>query len=329
MNKNINPLYLCYNNVQGVRQLAGASAVFIAGHENRYDTEFIYARSVGSEIYAYFNLVSRPDVRVGPLNESFYMGDHTKVPLWPYPDYGKRSIYPDTHLTDIQVGSIWTDHAVKYLSDVMAEGRIDGFFFDVLGSQLWSTAQFQEWPAQEQALWRQGAVDLIRRIDEARRKINPNFKIVTNNTWPKAPEAEKYIDGVCAEHHPYTNTFMVNYMNKPFSDLGHKRSFVVALNQTDVDLWANSPGVTHVALVPKNSSYGTAISPHLPYNDIRAEELIGQLNSQIVILKDQLSLEKASNVQLTELLTIERNDNEKLRDGIESVLLTLEKLSDG
>ncbi len=329
MNTSINPLYLSYDSTAGVRELAKASAVFIAGHENRYHDDFVYARSVGAEVYGYFNLVSRPDIRVGPLNESFYMGDHTKVPLWPLPNYGSRSIYPNTHLTDIQVGSIWTDYAVNFLSTIMAEGKIDGIMLDVLGSQLWSTAKYQEWPETEKALWRQGAVDLARRLDDARRKINPDFKIVTNNTWPAVPEAEKYVDGVVAEHHPFTNTFMVNYMNRAFSNLGHRRTFVIALSPAEVLLWANAPGVTHVALVPKASNYGVAIDPKIPYTDLRTIELVGKLNREIISLKDQLSIEKAGNIQLRELINIERDNNDKLRSGIESALITLENLSNG
>ena len=81
--------------------------MLIAGRCNRYEPEFAAARAKGAEVLAYLNPASRPDQRVCALDQAFYMNNYGAVPLWPYPSYGQRSIWPNTqddrHAAGLQV----------------------------------------------------------------------------------------------------------------------------------------------------------------------------------------------------------------------------------
>jgi len=94
-------------------------------------------------------------------------------------------------------------------------------------------------------------MDLVRRLDARRRAIKPDFIIVSNNVWEagkmSAVEAEQYLDGVVIEHPKPLNPWHVNYVKKPFGNLGHRRVLVIANSRSEAQAWAKVQGVTHVS----------------------------------------------------------------------------------
>lgn len=331
-NYKVNPFFFCYKSVENVVNYAAPSAIFVAGHENRYDPAFQEARKRGAEVFAYFNLVNRPDTRVGPLNSAFYMGDPNKVPLWPYPTPGARSTWPNTKMVDLRVGSIWLDHAMDYLESVITEGVVDGFFLDVIGSQLYNTSDWKNWPVGEQTLWQEGAHSAMRRLDEIRRRINPEFKFITNNTWHRLPEVEKYVDGVCMEHSLSTSLFHTNYVGRAFNDLRHRRVFVIARDAAESKAWAEVNGVTHVtnvALTSQGGSYASPTPPAVPYNDLRESETVAKLERQITELLDTIEVVTAEKQHIQDLLNIERNENDKLIEALDHITSIAENARNG
>jgi hypothetical protein len=247
-----NPFGIAYGSVNGVAQYGHPSGMLITGRCNRYDQEFADARANGAEVLAYLDAPERPDSRVCGLDSEFYMGDPSQVPLWP----GERVNYPNTHLTDIRVGSAWTNFVVAYIEnlmrdDLMHEDKVDGVFLDVIGARLWgSLANWDSWPQQERDDWTNGAVDLVRRLDASRRAINPRFIIVNNSVWDTPGGAglrgEEYVDGICLEHSPLSD-YHKRVAGKPYGNLGHRRVLAIAPSDISAQDWANVQGVTHVS----------------------------------------------------------------------------------
>jgi hypothetical protein len=107
-------------------------------------------------------------------------------------------------------------------------------------------------------------VDLVRRLDESRRRINPRFIIVNNNTWdrgnadPRGLAGEPYVDGVVLEHHAATETFNTAYAGHAFGNLGHRRVLIIAQSTADAQAWQSVPGVTHIS---DQSYYGYPTPP--------------------------------------------------------------------
>ena len=247
-----NPLGIAFKTVTNVPLYAKPTGMLIAGRCNHNDPAFQAARQKGAEVLAYVNPIARPDHFVCALDTKFYMNDIGQVPLWPYPTYGQRSPWPNTRMADIRAGSAWSNHVVKYVEGLMREGKVDGVFLDVVGVRPWSSlAEWNSWPQAEKNAFAAGNVDLVRRLDARRRAINPKFIIVANNVWEagtqRALEGERYIDGVMIEHPKPLSPWHVNYVNKPFANLGHRRVLVVANTKADAQAWAKVPGVTHVS----------------------------------------------------------------------------------
>lgn len=278
----VNPAFFTYNNIVGIDTLAKPTAIFIA-HTNRLDPAFQVARSKGAEVYGYFNLNETPDSRVSTLWEQFYMGDSTSVPRWP----GNRINWPGTHMLDLRVGSAWANYAVDHLSQRMTDGVLDGFFLDVIGGRLWgSESGWAGWSLQERQDWQAGVVDILRRLDQARRQLNPSFVIVNNNRWYDSigkyfVDGEKYVNGICIEgHDPRTNQTVVTEAARAFGVPGKRRVLTVNKDQAMATAWITSPGITHVSYAP--TGYGTAGSALTSYSDLRISEmqaLIDQLRS--------------------------------------------------
>jgi hypothetical protein len=228
-----------------------------------------------------------------PVDIGFWMGDYSKVPLW-----GTRLAQPDVPLVDISIGSVWTDYCVDYIGNLIKEDKFDGVFLDVLGWRPWmSLAAFQTWPAAEQARWTNGAVDLARRIHEKRLELNPDFKIVHNNNWQKAPQGEAYCNGVCVEHHPALvngrPSWHANNLANPFSGLP-KRNLVIAMDAADAQAWIKVPGATHVCA---QDTYLKVEAPLVPYEDLRLPELRAQVDGlKAAIQTLKVDLETASDV---------------------------------
>src|SRR5262245_8125374 len=93
-----NPAGFAYKSVSGVAQYGHPNGMLITGRCNRYDPEFAAARANGAEVLAYLDAPARPDSSGCALDNEFYLGDPSRVPLWPY---APRVNFPDTHLTDI------------------------------------------------------------------------------------------------------------------------------------------------------------------------------------------------------------------------------------
>lgn len=257
-----NPAGIAFSKETNVSLYGKPTGLLITGRCNRYEPEFATARSKGAEVLAYLNAASRPDNTVCSLDKGFYMNNYGAVPLWPYPSYGQRYIWPGTHMTDMRPGSTWILWVVSYVEKLMRERKVDGVFLDVIGGRPWNSSNWTSWSQSEKDKWTDGAVDLVRRLDAKRRAINPNFIIVNNNVWTitggstRGLAGEKYVDGVGIEGH-LLNSYHLSYIKKPFSNLGHKRTIVIS---TDAKAWAATGVPTHVT-AQKPSTYGYPLAP--------------------------------------------------------------------
>src|SRR5262245_20533022 len=170
----VNPFGLAYRSTSNVSQYAHPGGMLIASACNQSSSAFASARADGAEILVYLNPVEVPDWSLCALSDEFYNGNVANVPLWPYPSYGQRINFDGNHMTDLRVGSAWSNQVVAYIERLMREDKVDGVFLDVLGGRLWtSLANWDSWPQSEKDAWTDGAVDLARRIDASRRALNP------------------------------------------------------------------------------------------------------------------------------------------------------------
>jgi hypothetical protein len=228
-------------------------AVLITGNCNRYAPPFTAARAAGATVLAYLNPIDAYDVMPCKLSAEFYQGGHP--PLWPFPRTGERINYHNTHLADVRAGSDWSDDVVAYVERLMTEGKVDGVFLDVVGARLWSPeADWKHWDRAEQDAWTRGCVDLVRRIDERRRAINPRFIVVTNNLWDRGDSlglaGEKYVDGIMLEH-PRFDRAHEDYAGRRYGDLGHRLVLVIARDEADARRWNAVPGVDALSYQPR------------------------------------------------------------------------------
>jgi hypothetical protein len=265
--KPANPFGLFYDaSFENIDDYMQPGALLVTGNCNRYDPHFEKARAAGADVVAYLNIVEVYDHSPCRLSDTVYMGTGS-APLWPYPKYGQRVNYKNTHLTDLRAGSKWSDFAVEYISNLMREGKVDGVFLDNIGARLYSKlADWRSWDKKEQDEWTLGNVDFVRRLDEARRQIDPDFLIITNGYWDRGDSlglpGERHVDGVVLEH-PKGDDWHVKYAARNFSDLGHRRVLVIAHDTPeDTAIWDKAAGVTHVTLQP---SYHHANKPALPF----------------------------------------------------------------
>lgn len=262
-----NPFGLFYDgSFDNIDDYMQPGALLVTGNCNRYDARFEKARAAGADVLAYLNVVEVYDQSPCRLSDSVYMGTG-KAPLWPFPRYGERLNYKNTHLADLRAGSDWSDHVVEYISNLMREGKVDGVFLDNVGARLYSKlAAWKTWDKPEQDEWTRGNVDLVRRLDEARRQIDPDFLIVTNGYWDRGDSlglaGERHVDGIVLEH-PLGDDWHVKYAARNFADLGHRRVLVIARDTPeDIALWEKAAGVTHVTLQP---TYHHGGKPTMPF----------------------------------------------------------------
>lgn len=261
----VNPCGFAYSSMSGCPPYARPGGLLVAGRGTTHWTnpEWQQYREKGCKVFAYIDVVERPDTRVSAADNAFYMGDQSKVPLWPYPTPGVRSNWKDTKLTDIRAGGSWSNYAMAYMEEMMASKRVDGVFLDVLGALLWGgLANWKAWPQKEKDEWTRGCVDFVRRLSIARDRLNPTFAIVNNNVWERGDavglEGEKYVDGICLEGHASTSAYHVAYIQREFS--GKNRCTIVIAD--DAVKWAERNGVTHVT---DQKSYGTPTPPPIPF----------------------------------------------------------------
>jgi hypothetical protein len=264
-----NPLGFFWDDSFGnIEDYYHPGALIVAGNCNRYDERFAKARAAGAEVLAYFNPIEVYDTLPCKLNAQFYMGGRENVPLWPYPEYGQRINWKKTHMADIRVRSKWSNHIVEYVTGVMREGKVDGVFLDNIGARVWSKlADWKSWSKKEQDEWTDGSIDIVRRIDAARRKINPRFLIITNNVWdrkdPRGFEGERFVDGVVLEHHPL-RPWVMGYAGRPFGSGTQRRVLVMANSPEEAVAWSVVKGVTHVGWQKDYKHPGKPLVPFTP-----------------------------------------------------------------
>jgi hypothetical protein len=262
---------IAWGATTNVELYAKPTGMLIAGRCNMTDSKFAAARKKGAEVILYLNPIERPDKYVCAQDEGFYMGNRTRVPLWPYPSYGKRLNWSGTKMTDMRPGSAWVLHVVKYVETLMRERKVDGVFLDVVGGQLWSSlANWDSWSQSEKNAWTDGNIDLVKRIDAKRRAINPFFIVVNNNVWhrrndSRAVEGEKYVDGVALEHHRSSSAWHRTYVGRKFGNLGQRRVLVIARDTSEARAWAKVSGVTHVSN-QATSQYRHPTVPVIPFS---------------------------------------------------------------
>jgi len=262
-----NPVGFAYKFTTNVSSYGHPTGMVVTGRCNRYAPEFAAARANGAEVLAYLNVAQRNDSSVCAADDAFY-GPPGVTPLWPYPTYGQRVNWPDTHMTDMRVGSAWVDSAVAYIENLMVEDKVDGVFLDDIGARLWSSlAAWDTWPLWEQQAWTAGHVDLVRRLDARRRAVNPRFIIVNNNVWDVSTTAgktgEQYVDGICLEHHDPTSAYHQRVAGNAYSNLGHRRLIVIARTTAEAQQWATVQGVTHVS---DQTNYGSVSPPPVGFH---------------------------------------------------------------
>jgi hypothetical protein len=251
----VNPSGFAYSSTTNVSLYGKPTGILTTGRCNRYASAFATARSKGAEVLAYLDVVDRPDNKICDLDKAFYMNNYGAVPLWPWPSYGQRGIWPGYKMTDMRPGSKWILHVVSYVEKLMRERKVDGVFLDVVGARPWNqNANWTSWSTTEKNTWTAGNIDLVKRLDAKRRAINPDFLILNNNLWDRGDRyaaafaGEKYVDGIILEHPtPGVKTFHRNYVAKAFSNLGHRRVIVLGRDAAEARAWAVVPGVTHVA----------------------------------------------------------------------------------
>jgi hypothetical protein len=249
-----NPLGFAYSSTANVSKYARPTGVVVAGRCNRYQPAFAEVRRKGGEVLAYLNFANVPNHRGCAMDQQFYMGAYGRVPLWPWPSYGQREIFANTKMADVRKGGRWANHAVAYIEKLMRERRVDGVFLDTLGARPWGLSEWHTWSLAEKNAWTDGVVDFVRRVDAKRRAINPNFIIVNNNLWSRSDGntrgliARKYVDGITVEHPTlWLKPFHRQQVDDVFSNLGHRRVFVIARSAEEARAWAGVKGVTHVS----------------------------------------------------------------------------------
>lgn len=269
-----NPGGIAYSKTTNVLLYGKATGLMIAGRCNNTSSVFQTVRSRGGEVLKYITPVAVPDNFICSIDQQSFMNNYGAVPLWPFPSYGQRIMRPGNHMADIRAGSKWSNWLVSYVEKLMRERKFDGVFIDTCGGRPWSSySNWKNWPKSERDAWTNGCVDLVRRIDAKRRAINPNFIVVNNNVWDRTDgstigyAAHKYIDGVSLEHPaaPGSASYHRAYAAKTFSNLGHRRVFVIARSVADARAWATQKGVTHVSSQSSESSYSYPTVPPVSF----------------------------------------------------------------
>jgi hypothetical protein len=264
-----------YTNIESFH---APTALLVTGRCNRTNEHFAKARAAGAEVLAYVDPVDILQTP-GRCAAEFFIG----AQLWPHKDAqgNDRVNWKKAKLGDLRVGSSWADAVVAYVERLMRDGKVDGVMLDVVGARLGNEADWNNWTAAEQHEWTAGNVDLVRRLNESRKRIDPDFIIINNGFWNPdrtAPDpnvvypGEQYVDGIVIENHPVTQMNARAFAGRRYGGAGgvpeHRRVVVITRSSLDALAWANVAGVTHVAL--QGSSYRYAELPVVgptPLND--------------------------------------------------------------
>ena len=255
-----------YTNIESFH---APTALLVTGRCNRNDPHFAQARAAGAEVLVYIDPVDILNTP-GRCAAEFFKG----AQLWPHKDAqgNDRVDWKKSKLADLRVGSSWADAVVAYVEGLMRDGKFDGVMLDVVGARLGSEADWNNWPAAEQSEWTAGNVDLVRRLNDSRKRIDPDFIIVNNGFWnpdKTAPDpnvvypGEQYVDGIVIENHAVTQmnarAFAGRRYGSPGAGAEHRRVVVITRSSADAVAWSNVAGVTHVAL--QGSTYKYAEPP--------------------------------------------------------------------
>lgn len=231
---------------------AQPGGLVVAGRDNRYAFEAV--RQGGGEVLAYLCPVEFPKLW-GELDKSFY----TNPTFW-----GSARTNNGNPVLDLSVNSTWSNWVVAYVENLIKEKRVDGVYLDVVGARLWATSGWDTWPVEEQVRWTKGNVDLVRRIDSVRRRLDPSFIVMTNNLWGEKQDlsraGEQYIDGIAIEHHA-PNAHKQEIAGRPYG--GPNRRVLAIARTGEAGLWVNVPGVTHIS--DDRGSYLISTPPAVPF----------------------------------------------------------------
>ena len=254
-----NPLALQYSGTDFTNLTAdyyNPTALIVTSGCNASATQFQAARAQGAEVLEYIDPVELPSWNCTQGN-TFYTGASSD-------EWSPARMNGSEPLLDITAGSTWTTDVVNYVTTLMNSGTVDGVFVDVVGARLW-TSVWGDMSTTEQNNWTLGAIDLVRRLDAARRANNPKFIIVNNNTWDRGDAVgfvgEWYVDGICLEHHPATQTSVTPYAARDYTSLGHRRMVSIAVSTSDAVAWSQIQGITHVSDQYPSSEYQTPNAP--------------------------------------------------------------------
>ena len=211
-------------------------------------------RAKGGEVLAYLNPTSRPDGHVCNARQSVLHEQLRRGAAVAVAQLRPAQICANSRMADMRTGSVWSNYVVSYVEKLMRERKVDGVFLDVVGARPWGISNWTTWSKTEKDAWTNGTVDLVRRIDAKRRAINPNFLILNNNIWDRGDgstlgyrRARSIVDGVILEHPPGVTAYHKKYLQRSFSNLGHRRVMIIARNTTEAKAWAAVSGVTHVS----------------------------------------------------------------------------------
>jgi hypothetical protein len=272
------PLGICYDSVKNVELYHGRNAMLIAGREDdciAHLKAYQDARAKGCEVLQYIVPADCPDKVSSTFDKEYYGTDTSKVPKWPFPT--KWSKWPGTTLTDISPGSAWIIRTVTYCEGILRSKTVDGLFLDTVGAMPWvkidqngkTVRMWDLWTPQERDVYTAGNVDLVRRLRALVDSINPSLLLISNSTWARDDgdkaglEGEKYVNGVCLEHHKSTSAWHRNYIAKPFGS-SVRRALVIANSVEEAQAWAEVPGVTHVSSQATGSEYAFPPVPPVP-----------------------------------------------------------------
>lgn len=322
-----NPCGFAYANMSGVPPYAKPGGLLVAGRGPTHWTNAAWQpiRGAGAKVLAYIGYVERPDIPVSSQDTEFYMGDIQKVPLWPYPQYGVRQNWKNTHMTDIRPDQPWERYALNYMRNMMASKKVDGVFLDVLGARTWGTmANWDTFSQTEKDAWTKGCISFVKKLSAIRDQVNSDFIIVNNNVWVRGDslglEGEKYVDGVCLEGHAADSPFHTTYIKKPFGENGKRRTTIIISN--DAVAWSKLPGVTHVC---NQTSYATPSPPPVPFVAPTAPVPVPVDNTvEITLLKEQLATVNDKLRQTSERVQEVEEENSKLITKIAAATRALE-----
>ena len=256
-----NPLGIAFKTSTNVELYAKPTAMIIAGRCGTHSTsaEMQAVRAGGGEVLQYIIPSEVPDnLKYCSLgrDQLYYTSYGKAVPLWPWKaaDGSDRRKWPNAKMTDIRPGSPWLDHTVSYIEGLMRSGKVDGVFLDTVGARTYAAlAKWESWGKAEKDAYTLGNLELVKRLDELRDRINPNFILVNNSVWQRedatelAAQGEKYVNGVSLEHHASTSSWHRAYAAKAFGVPNKRRVLIIANSQDEARNWAKVPGVTHVS----------------------------------------------------------------------------------